>query len=220
MHPIRSPSGAALQGREADAEELIFRPDGRVLVTFEHSHRVSSFGNISTPSKPFYLATEHAFASLPGLSKSPENGGLEAATWHPQLGLIAIQEHALPHSALHPAWSYGVSKTRTFYYRGAAPYHPTGMTHAPNGDLITIERHFSKETGPVSRVVRIAVEPIKRAATEISGKSLGQFDGAISRDNFESITMGPEVGNRPTILLCSDDNYATHQRTLLLQMAL
>lgn len=220
IHPILSPARKPLEGRLADAEELILRPDGRVLVTFEHNHRISLFGDASRPQVPFYQQHETTLPPLPALSNCPENGGLEAATWHPELGLIAIREHEVPGTARYPGWVREVATTRQFQYQGTAPYRPTAMTHLPDGDLITLERHFTPETGPVSRIVRIGIEQLRKSAAEVSGRPLAHFDGPVSRDNFEAIAVGPNVGGRPTLLVGSDDNYASHQRTLLVQVAL
>jgi len=220
IHPILSPMGTPLEGKLSDAEELILRPDGRVLVTFEHAHRVSLFGNITASKPPFYTQREQMLAPLPSLADCPPNGGVEAATWHPEFGLIAIREHAVPGTTEYPVWISNMTATRQLTYRGSAIYHPTGMTHLQNGDLITIERHYQKSTGPISRLVRISKKHLGPTSVNFSGKALGHFKGKTSRDNFEAVTTAPRVSGRPTVLIGSDDNYAAHQRTFVIQVRL
>ncbi|MEC8024496.1 MAG: esterase-like activity of phytase family protein [Myxococcota bacterium] len=220
IYPLRSVSGGMLSGRTADAEELIAHPDGSLWVTFEHDHRLLRYRQTSGSRFDMSALRANELPSLPALSQSPDNGGIEAATWHPTYGLLAIREHELSSSSLHPTWIRSHTTAIQVQYQGTPPYRPTGMTCMANGDVVTVERHYSPESGPISRIVRIPRSAWNKPQTPVTGRELGRFEHAMTRDNFEAVVAAPLKNGGPAVLIASDDNYAAHQRTLLIHLAL
>lgn len=103
-------------------------------------------------------------------------------------------------------------------YRPPAGYRVTDAAALPDGRLILLNRKVALFEGFTARLTVAALpRPADRAL--IVGQEVAAFDGAVTRDNFEALSVTRENG-RTILWIASDDNYNPFQRTLLMKFAL
>ncbi|OLO05794.1 MULTISPECIES: esterase-like activity of phytase family protein [Salinicola] len=229
-YPLRGEDGAILASASSDAEALTLenandgvRGNTQLVIGFEGDAAGGEGGdtkNGDTKNEaqgnarwqrflPSGIASEPAHRPA-GLSDVNSNGGLEAITALPGLGLIGGIET--------PPEGWPEKLTRIFTLDGQHEWrYPladnanSALTAMENldGDLLTLERAY---TPPASLVIRLRRARINSdgsiSVTELARLSNG--DGW-SLDNFEGLTrIGPH-----RYLMVSDDNFSLVQRTLL-----
>ncbi len=205
--------GKPLRRREADAEGLARLPDGGFAVSFEQRHRILRY----PAAEPPFSRPPVPFAEPPGVSRAPDNGGIEALAMLPDGRLLAIAEELLE-DGVNAAWiGDGASWTRTGY-RAAPGFNPCGATLAPDGDLLVLERHVRV----LSWAVRLARVP--RAALTAPGPLAGaevfRLAAPLTVDNFEGVAARRRADGATVVTLIADDNFSLFQRTLLFAFAL
>jgi hypothetical protein len=95
-----------------------------------------------------------------------------------------------------------------------------------DNDLLTVERSYAHGVGNQINFYRVShtnstdikhLKALKAASitplAKISVLRLGEGDFGLDLDNIESITWGPVIGNRKTIVVVSDNNFSPTQRT-------
>jgi hypothetical protein len=94
-------------------------------------------------------------------------------------------------------------------------FKPTGAARLPDGDILILERRFSRMSVPGARIVRLRGDALKPSA-RLQGDELARIEPPMTFDNFEGIAtrVGPQ--GEIFIYVISDDNYFILQRTLLL----
>ncbi len=103
-------------------------------------------------------------------------------------------------------------------YRPPAGYRLTDAGLLPDGRLILLNRTVGLFAGFTARLTIAALpEPADRALIE--GREIAAFEGRVTRDNFEALSVTREAG-RTILWIASDDNYNSIQRTLLMKFAL
>ena len=212
LEPLTGPNGAVLTGKAlGDAESLTRLPDGRILVGFERRHRIWAYGpDLTGPATPF--------ATPAALERSPSNGGLESLVNWPDGRILAITERLARSGGTVAAflWSGG-AWSELEWKPSEIGFEPADATVAPNGDLLVLERYFSA-VPPIrlsSRVLRVKGESV-RAGARLTGELLAELTAPLISENFEGITARVNAEGRTEIVLVSDNNFNSIQRTLLL----
>ncbi|HET9640508.1 MAG TPA: esterase-like activity of phytase family protein [Allosphingosinicella sp.] len=103
-------------------------------------------------------------------------------------------------------------------YRPPAGYRVTDAAALPDGRLILLNRRVALFEGFTARLTVAALPRLADRAL-ITGREVAAFDGAVTRDNFEALSVTRESG-RTILWIASDDNYNPFQRTLLMKFAL
>jgi hypothetical protein len=103
-------------------------------------------------------------------------------------------------------------------YRPPEGYRVTDAALLPDGRLLLLNRKVGLFAGFTARLTLAALPELREGAL-ISGEAVAAFEGDVTRDNLEAISVTREGGG--TILwIASDDNYNPFQRTLLMKFAL
>jgi hypothetical protein len=103
-------------------------------------------------------------------------------------------------------------------YRPPAGYRITDAALLPDGRLALLHRRVGLFDGFTAKLT-LARLPIAAEGALIAGEEAATFDGAVTRDNFEALSVTRENG-RTILWIASDDNYNALQRTLLMKFAL
>ena len=103
-------------------------------------------------------------------------------------------------------------------YRPPAGYSVTDAALLPDGRLALLNRRVRLFEGFTAKLV-VARLPEAAEGAVIAGEEVASFDGAVTRDNFEGLSVTRE-GGRTILWIASDDNYNKLQRTLLMKFAL
>jgi len=103
-------------------------------------------------------------------------------------------------------------------YRPPAGFRITDAALLPDGRLVLLHRRVALFEGFTARLT-VARLPVLAQGAVIQGEEAAAFEGAVTRDNFEALSVSRE-GGRTILWLASDDNYNQLQRTLLLKFAL
>ncbi len=93
------------------------------------------------------------------------------------------------------------------------------MRLTPKGDLLVLERSFSRLRGVGMRIRRVALASVAPGAT-VDGPALFEADMGYQIDNMEGLSVHRTAGGELVLTLISDDNFSMIQRTLLLQFTL
>ncbi len=103
-------------------------------------------------------------------------------------------------------------------YRPPRGYRLTDAAVLPDGRLVLLSRTVGLFEGFTARLVVAALPPPADRAL-IEGSEIAAFEGGVTRDNFEALSVTREAG-RTILWIASDDNYNPIQRTLLMTFAL
>ena len=103
-------------------------------------------------------------------------------------------------------------------YRPPPGYRITDAALLPDGRLALLHRRVALFEGFTARLT-LARLPALTPGAVIGGDEAAAFEGSVTRDNFEALSVARE-GGRTILWLASDDNYNKLQRTLLLKFAL
>ncbi len=210
LGPLLDQGGAPLSGGAADAEALAALPDHGYLVGFERQHRLWRY----PPADPPFSVPPAPVVAPPGLDSAPFNAGLEALVHLGEGRLLAIAE-GLGDGATRVGWLFDGREWHGLGYAPAPDFSPTGATRAPNGDVLVLERRYTRRDGVGARIVRLPAAAIRQGA-DLMGEELARLEAPLTLDNFEGIAARRGSGGETLIYLLSDDNYSLLQRTLLL----
>ncbi len=103
-------------------------------------------------------------------------------------------------------------------YRPPEGYRITDAALLPDGRLLLLNRKVALFEGFTARLI-VAALPRPAGGAVIIGQEVAAFEGAVTRDNFEALSVTRESG-RTILWIASDDNYSPLQRTLLMKFAL
>ena len=103
-------------------------------------------------------------------------------------------------------------------YRPPEGYRITDAALLPDGRLLLLNRKVALFEGFTARLAVAALPRLADRAV-ITGQEVAAFEGAVTRDNFEALSVTRESG-RTILWIASDDNYSPLQRTLLMKFAL
>jgi hypothetical protein len=103
-------------------------------------------------------------------------------------------------------------------YRPPQGYRVTDAALLPDGRLALLNRRVSLFSGFTAKLT-VARLPALKHGSLIEGLEAASFEGPVTRDNFEALSVTRE-GGRTILWIASDDNYNPLQRTLLMKFAL
>jgi hypothetical protein len=103
-------------------------------------------------------------------------------------------------------------------YRPPAGYRITDAGLLPDGRLVLLHRRVGLFEGFTAKLT-VAGLPAAAEGALIAGEEAATFEGPVTRDNFEALSVTREKG-RTILWIASDDNYNALQRTLLMKFAL
>ena len=158
-----------------------------------------------------------------GVQRLPHNKGLECLEYVPAglplaRALIAISERGLDDAGNIKGFLIGHSGPAEFSLKRIGDFDVTDCALTANGDLLVLERSFSRLRGVGMRIRRVPLMSIQPGAT-IDGPVLIEADMNDQIDNMEGLSVHRE-GNALVLTVISDDNFSIIQRTLLLQFTL
>ncbi|MEL6798234.1 MAG: esterase-like activity of phytase family protein [Pseudomonadota bacterium] len=184
-----------------DAEGLAGPVDGPYFISFEATHRIDRYADVTTAPEP--------------LPRSPEfqeffaNGGMEALALDRDGALYAFVER-LPHED-NPSTVFRLKDDRwdtPFQITRTPGLSPVGADFGPDGALYLLERSFHGIRGFASRVRRF----------EMLGR--GAFPGEVilhtrpgTHDNLEGIAAWRDADGAIRLTMVSDNNFNVFQRT-------
>jgi hypothetical protein len=133
--------------------------------------------------------------------------------------LIAVTEHSLDSVGNLRAFVLGKDRVIRFSVKRTDDFDVSDCAILPPGDLLLLERHYSRMFDLAMRIRRIPLAGIKEGAL-LDGRSMIGADLAYQIDNMEGIAVHRAAGGETIITIISDDNFSIIQRNLLLQFAL
>lgn len=216
--PLLAPDGAAVSGDRADAEGLAALGTG-FLVSFERVDRVMHYpqaDNGATLLPPEIIPMPDA------LSEAAFNKGLEGLAVLASGQVLALTERTYAGRGhirgwiIDPADAEEAAPVRLAEKDG---FSLTDLARLPNGDVLTLERRYSRAAGPAMQIRRIPGALI-RAGARLDGPVLARLTVEHTIDNMEGLAVRTDGLGRIHLYIVSDDNYHALQRTLLLHFVL
>ncbi|MEL6258293.1 MAG: esterase-like activity of phytase family protein [Pseudomonadota bacterium] len=211
--PMRDGYGAVITGKaDGDSEGLALQ-EGLAIVSFERNHRIAAFDlegcGINARAAP--VAAISGTGS--GLTRAlPENAGAEGLALAGDALVAGIEEDMDGAPA-------GLVMTNSvdFSLRLGAP---TGLSLTGfdilDGTMYSVHRLYSPGVGNriaiMSRAATVSGETLEIGAPNLLG--LLTPDGVV--DNFEAIAALPRPDGGVRLVIASDDNFSSRQRTLLM----
>lgn len=214
--PLRDLDGSVLTSKfESDAESMTHLADGRWLVGFERHHRLWSYRgsdrDAGLPEGPASVVD-----GPKGLVDLPENNGIEAMA---ELGdgrilMLAEGEEDAPGDGVGWVGKPGAWDKVTIARSDG--FRPTSLARLPSGDLLLLERYYTRSRGPGVRISYLPGTSIT-AGARLQPVKLAEWRLPMTVDNFECLTAEAAPDGGLYVFLLSDDNQNPVQRTLLLQ---
>jgi hypothetical protein len=189
-----------LTREETDAESLDFAPDGSIFVAFEYQHRIRRYPH-GVDDAP--LPSDGGQIPIRG----SRNRGIEALVAFNSDRIFAIVEGSSRPTdtrafiLVNGAWQI-LSYSRDNNFR------PSGAARLPSGDVLVLERAFSKVTGFRSRIRRIRTENLQPGAHLIPEEVLSFGLGAALM-NFEGLAAHEGPNGVVRLTLISDNNFSS-----------
>lgn len=219
--PILDAKGKPPRNKVAgDAEAIFGLGQGQFMVGFESRPRIG----IYDLGKAGLAARFRNIASPKAIAAGPANGELEAVghfasgPWRSHY--LAISERNTDAEGNIRGWVWTASETVAFLIRRHEAYEVTDAAILPGGDVVTVERSFSRTSLPGMAIRRFPAADIAAGRTiEPQLVFAGRYP-FYEIDNMEGIAVCRRDGET-RLTLVSDDNFNRRlQRTLLLQFAL
>jgi len=208
---LRGRDGAPLAGKAlTDAEALARDPAGGLFVAFERAHRVWRYAGLD--------ALPATLRRPPGIGSAAANKGIEALTSLADERLLALTEGAGDGAGI-AGWLWADGAWARLSLARTRPFLPTGAATLPGGDVLLLERHFSRLTGLAIRLSRIAAADIRPGA-RLATEEIARLAPPLEIDNLEGIDVRRTAAGETLIYLVADDNFSALQRTLLILFVL
>jgi hypothetical protein len=195
-----------------DAESLVVEGDS-AWIGFEQFNAVWRYGRRGFQRR--------SSAAPPAMRQWSDNAGPEAMVRLPGgLFLVFAEGHGGDSEVALFAGDPSLAGTRAvrLRYRPPEGYRVTDAALLPDGRLLLLNRRVGLFAGFTARLTRAALPRLREGAL-IEGESVAAFEGDVTRDNLEALSVARE-GGRTILWIASDDNYNPLQRTLLMKFAL
>jgi hypothetical protein len=220
MAPVLGPDGRPLAARGWYDTESIAEDGGTVWLGLERVNRIVRFDF----GRHGLLARGQPVTVPPGLQRLPNNKGPECLVFVPRrlpLGgvLMAISERGLDRDGNIQGFLIGGPAAGEFSLKRTGEFDVSDCAVTPKGDLLVLERSYSRLTGVGMRIRRIHLAEVKPGAT-VDGPALVEADMGYQIDNMEGLSVHRAADGSLVLTLISDDNFSLIQRTLLLQFTL
>jgi hypothetical protein len=186
---------------EADAEGVAVWPNGDLMVSFEHDHRIWLYPAAGGP--PHAVAKPEA--------PMPPNAGMEALALAPKEGpdayWVGIEggEIWLCHLA-------GACARTPGQFPPPFGYRLPALFEMDNGDLVVEHHHF----GPDGTHLKIDLIENPSASADPKVKAELKLGTPLTIDNIEGVAVVSRPNGVRRFYLVSDDNFEPRQRTLLM----
>lgn len=220
LAPMLGPDGVPLAVRGWFDTESIAEDGGTLYVGIERVNRIVrfDFGRVGVRARGIPIAAP------PGIATLPNNKGLEAMVvvpnGFPLAGtLIAISERGLDARGDLKAFLIGGPSPGEFSIVRRDRFDISDCALTPSGDLLILERRFSRASGIAMRIRRLALAAIAPHAL-VDGPEVVSADMSYQIDNMEGLSVHRTAGGDVVLTLVSDDNFSPLQRTILLQFRL
>lgn len=209
LAPILSSKGEPLkiERGEHDAEALE-KWNNLYAIAFERFHRIGLYDPAAgDQGRPDYIR------DIPGLAKSPANGGIETLAGLEDGRLLALTEDYAPDGNLVGWLIDGDRRDPVTYPK--TNWKPTDAAFHPKIGLLVLERRLSALIGFSARIRHIDPATVVPGGT-LAGDVIARFAGSIVSDNFEGIAVSEGPNGHLLVWVVSDDNFSFLQQTLLL----
>lgn len=221
LDPIQNSGGDELPrafARDAEGIDTIYRDGGAVAVrvSFEHLTRVADFdlqnGRPGGPARPVLIPD--------WLTEMRNNKALESLCVAPSASPVAgstllIVEGAQP-DGTHRSYLIGNKDRGDLILAGTPGMSPTDCAFLPNGDLLVLERG-TVLISFITQVRRIPAAEVHKGSTMHGDVILFGSGGDI--DNMEGIAVYPGPDGAERMVLVSDNNQNSWERTLFLEFS-
>jgi len=220
MAPVLGQDGKPLAARGWYDTESIAQDGGTVYLGIERVNRIVRFD----VARHGLLARGQPIPLPPGIAQLPNNKGLECLDFVPRdlaLGgtLIAISERGLDEQGNIQGFLIGGPSPGEFSVKRIGDFDVSDCAITPKGELLVLERSFSRLRGVGMRIRRVALGSVAPGTT-VDGPALFEADMGYQIDNMEGLSVHRTAGGELVLTLISDDNFSMIQRTLLLQFTL
>jgi hypothetical protein len=220
MAPVLGADGKPMAARGWYDTESIAEDGSTVYLGIERVNRIVRFDvgrhGLTARGQPIVVP--------PGIAKLPHNRGLECLAFVPRglplaRTLIAISERGLDAEGNIKGFLIGGASPGEFSVKRIGDFDVSDCAHTPAGDLLLLERSFSRLKGVGMRIRRVPLAEVKPGAT-VDGPALIEADMGFQIDNMEGLSVHRAADGALVLTLISDDNFSFIQRTLLLQFTL
>ena len=215
--PLLAPDGGALTGKAGDAEGLTGSLDGDVYVSFEGAHRIwrYPFGADGLAARPSVVATPNE------LQRAPYNSGLEGITLLADGRLLALTEAFHDGNGDIRGWLLNAGgEPEALALKRRAPFDLTDVRPLMNGDVLTLERRFSRLGGVGFEMRRIPAAAVAGGAV-LDGEVVADVGMNFIIDNMEGLSVRKGADGETLVYVVSDDNFnAPLQQTLIMMFEL
>lgn len=214
---LNGPDGQALHGKQGDAEGLAGSLDGDVFVSFEGRNGVWRYAF----AKEGMRGRAAALPVPSELKKAPSNAGLEGVTMLNDGRLLALTEGFYDGAGNLRGWvlSHGADPVPLSLKR-RSPFKLTDVRQLDNGDVLTLERRFTRLGGVGFQMRRIA-SPKLEPDDVLDGEVVADAGMNFMIDNMEGLSVRKGANGETFVYIVSDDNFNTPlQQTLLMMFEL
>jgi hypothetical protein len=220
MAPVLGADGKPLAARGWYDTEALAEDGGTVWLGIERVHRIVKFDI----GKYGLLARGDPIPVPPGIGRLPSNKGIECLVFVPRrlaLGgtLVAISERGLDKDGNIQGFLLGGPSAGEFSVKRIGSFDISDCAVTPGGNLLLLERSFSRLTGVGLRIRSVPLGGVRPGAT-IDGPVLIESDMGYQIDNMEGLSVHRAADGKLVLTLISDDNFSIIQRTILLQFTL
>jgi hypothetical protein len=219
MAPVLGPDGKPLAARNWYDTESMAEDGGIVYLGLERVHRIVR----ADVARHGLLARGQPIAVPPGMAKLPNNKSIECLeyvkTGALARTLMAISERGLDENGNIKGFLIGGQSPGEFSVKRIGDFDISDCAVTPTGDLLLLERSFSRLHGVGMRIRRVSLGDVKPGAT-VDGPALVETDMGYQIDNMEGLSAHRAADGSLVLTLISDDNFSLIQRTLLLQFTL
>ncbi len=195
-----------------DAESLVVH-GGEAWIGYEQGNAIWRYDRRSFARR--------SSAAPPAMREWSDNAGPEAMVRLPDGRFLVFAEgNGRDSDAILFAGDPAAAGTPALRLRYRPPegYRVTDAAVLPDGRLLLLNRKVGLFDGFTAKLT-IATLPGLAPGALISGEVAAAFEGPVTRDNLEALSVTRERG-RTILWIASDDNYNPLQRTLLMKFAL
>jgi len=224
LAPMLDASGKQLTAPRFDSESITtvdtFPGDGGggdILVGFETVDRIDRYA----VGHDGFLARPQPVAMPPDIKHNVPNKGFEGITLLADGRLLAITERTLDAQGNEKGWIVPLDGKpyAALSLKHEDDFDLTDLSRLPNGDILTLERRYTRIAGPGMRIRLIKKDTIVPGAV-LDGEVIAELGAGSSIDNMEGLANRTSDDGRILLYLISDDNQSPAQHTVLFEFAL
>jgi hypothetical protein len=191
-----------------DAEAIESDGRGGFFVSFERVHRVMHYANLTLPPT--------LFIDQAPIAGDPANEGPEAIAVLSDGRLLIVMEGRRNDTGDLVGWIKDRNGLAALSYAPTGLFKPTDFAVLPSGDVLVLERRYTRIGGAAARLSVIDDRTI-RAGARLETREIARLEAPLTVDNYEGLAVLPAPGGGWHLLILSDDNFNPLQRNLILQ---